>query len=151
MQILWPLIGALVLGSGAPASTSSSNAPNDAVDSTWSARGDLARKRIAAGGLDACDTAVEEAFRDAKATVESGVRDYGLDVHIGEERLVVLYRYKASRLEAFAMLHVPAEWAVYQPAGSKTLRFIVDAQKCAFSLCTNGPTSDGPCDKKKGP
>jgi hypothetical protein len=63
----------IVLAYLAFASTTPSTDPlpvpgSDSVTRSWSARAALATKRLQAGGLDACDRAVETAFAGAKAS-----------------------------------------------------------------------------------
>ena len=38
---------------------------------------------------------------------------------------------------------------MYQKTHSKTVRFVIAGEaKCAFDLCTDGPTPDGKCPEK---
>ena len=107
---------------------------------------ELAKSRIAKGGLDACDLALEKAFQAAKQTKEKDVRSYNLAIEVDGRVLGAFYRYTGDKLDGFALVAVPSQWVAYQKADSKTLRFVVaPPQNCAFSLCTNGPTADGPC------
>jgi hypothetical protein len=128
--------------------------PKDPVEATWRARADLAKRRLAQGGLDDCDTAVERAFQKAKQTKEKqkDARTYDLSIDIGGKALVVVYRYEGNQLDGFALVVVPPQFVAFQKADSKTFRFLLGApQNCAFSLCTRGPTDDGPCAEKTPP
>ena len=119
--------------------------PKDPVGATWRARADLAKRRLAQGGLDACDTAVEKGFQGFKET-KKDARIFELSIDVDGKVLVVFYRYQGNELDGFAMVSVPPQWLAYQKANSKTLRFLLGPpQSCAFSLCTRGPTDDGPC------
>lgn len=121
----------------------------DPVQAAWSARAELASRRLAKGGLDPCDTAVETAFKSAKENQEKDGRTFELTIDVGGQVLLALYRYQENRLDGFALVAVPPQWVAYQKAESKTLRFIPGPpQSCAFSLCTRGPTDDGPCAEK---
>ncbi|MGZ6162424.1 MAG: hypothetical protein ACXWLS_03765 [Myxococcaceae bacterium] len=121
--------------------------PKDQVDTTWRARKELAQSRIAKGGLDACDLALEKAFKTAKLTKEKDVRSYDLTIDVDGRVLGAFYRYTGDKLDGFALVAMPSQWVAYQKADSKTIRFIVaPPQACAFSLCTSGPTADGPCE-----
>ena len=124
----------------------------DPVQATWNARAELARRRLAKGGLDACDTAVEKAFQAAKQTPEKDGRTFDLSIDVDGQILLALYRYRGNTLDGFALVAVPPQWIAYQKADSKTFRFILGPpQNCAFSLCTRGPTNDGPCAEKTRP
>jgi hypothetical protein len=122
--------------------------PKDPVEATWRARADLAKRRLAQGGLDACDTGLERAFQAAKQTKEKQKdgRTYDLSIDVGGQVLVVVYRYEGNQLDGFALVVVPPQFVAFQKADSKTFRFLLGPpQSCAFSLCTRGPTADGPC------
>jgi hypothetical protein len=122
--------------------------PKDPVEAAWRARADLAKQRLAKGGLDACDTAVEKGFQGVKET-KKDARIFELSVDVDGQVLVVFYRYEGNTLDGFAMVSVPPQWLAYQKANSKTFRFLLGSpQSCAFSLCTRGPTDDGPCAEK---
>ncbi|HVP63136.1 MAG TPA: hypothetical protein VMT11_21440 [Myxococcaceae bacterium] len=126
--------------------------PKDPVQAGWSARAELAKRRLAKGGLDACDAAVEKAFQAAKQTQEMDWRTFDLSIDVGGQVLLALYRYQGNQLDSFALVALPPQWVAYQKAESKTLRFILGPpQNCAFSLCTRGPTDDGPCAEKTRP
>lgn len=121
----------------------------DPVQAAWTARAALGRSRLAKGGLDGCDTALEKAFQEAKQTTERDGRTFDLAIEVGGQTLLVLYRYHGNKLDSFALVAVPPQWVAYQKAESKTLRFILGPpNSCAFSLCTRGPTDDGPCIEK---
>lgn len=124
----------------------------DPVQATWNARADLAKRRLAKGGLDACDTAVEKAFQAAKQTPEKDGRTFDLSIDVEGQVLLALYRYRGNTLDGFALVAVPPQWIAYQKADSKTFRFILGPpQNCAFNLCTRGPTDDGACAEKTRP
>jgi hypothetical protein len=124
--------------------------PKDPVDATWRARKELAQSRIAKGGLDACDLALEKAFQTAKLTKEKEVRSYDLTIEVDGRMLGAFYRYTGDKLDGFALVALPSQWVAYQKPDSKTIRFVVaPPQDCAFSLCTKGPTPNGPCEKAR--
>jgi hypothetical protein len=86
------------------------------------------------------------AFDASTEKNEGGWRTYELAVDVGGEVLLATYRYQGTRLDGFGLVRLPSTWVAYQRAGSKTLRFLLgDPHRCAFSLCTRGPTSDGSC------
>ena len=120
-------------------------------ESTWRARAELAKRRLAAGGLDACDQAVEQAFQASKPETSGGNTMYPLDVEVGGRKLLLAYNYQGGQLDSFAFLAIPSSWVAYQKVDSKTVRFVHAESKCAFSLCTSGPTSDGACAEKGKP
>jgi len=121
--------------------------PKDPVDEAWRARKELAKSRIAKGGLDACDLALEKAFQTAKLTKEKDVRSYDLVIKVDGRMVGAFYRYTGEKLDGFALVALPSQWVAYQKADSKTIRFVAAPPRdCAFSLCTNGPTDDGPCE-----
>lgn len=120
-------------------------------ESTWRARTELAKQRLAAGGLDACDQAVEKAFQTSKPETAEGGTMYPLDIEIGGRKLLAAYNYRGGQLDSFALLGMPATWVAYEKVDSKTIRFVVADSKCAFSLCATGPTSDGTCAEKGKP
>jgi hypothetical protein len=141
------LLALLVSLLAAPVTTRADE-PKDPVEATWRARADLAKRRLAQGGLDACDAAVEKGFQGVKET-KKDARIFELSIDVGGQVLVVFYRYQGNALDGFAMVSVPPQWLAYQKANSKTLRFLLGPpQNCAFSLCTRGPTDDGPCAEK---
>jgi hypothetical protein len=124
----------------------------DPVQATWTARAELARGRLAKGGLDVCDTAVEKAFQAAKQTAEKDGRTFDLSIAVDGQVLLAVYRYRGNTLDGFGLVAVPRQWVAYQKAESKAIRFILGPpQNCAFSLCTRGPTDDGECAEKAGP
>lgn len=141
LVLLASLVG-ISAASGHPATT-----PADPVEATWKARSELAKKRLDKGGLDPCDLAVERAFQSYEREVEGGKRRFSLDIELDGARLIALYEYAGGKLAVFSLTGVPSSWALYQKAGSKTLSFLLGEGRCAFDLCTAGPTPDGPCNK----
>ena len=122
------------------------------MQATWKARQDLARQRIAKGGLDACDLALERAFEASKEKSEGGWRTYELAVDVEGQVLLAAYRYEGNRFDGFGLVRLPSKWVAYQRADSKTLRLLIsEPHSCAFSLCTRGPTADGACAGEKKP
>ena len=99
------------------------------------------------GGLDPCDLAVERAFQSHEREVEGAKRHFSLDIELDGARLIATYEYSGGKLAVFSLTGVPSSWALYQKAGSKTLTFQLGEGRCAFDLCTAGPTPDGPCNK----
>lgn len=123
----------------------------DQVAATWRERAALAERRLAGRQLDACDRAVEEAFRSARGEVtKDGQRQYALAIRIEGRLLLVTYGYKGKRLDTFAVAALPAGWFAYQKADGKTLTVLLsDGPRCALDLCTSGPTADGPCEERR--
>ena len=73
----------------------------DPVQASWSARAELATRRLGKGGLDACDTAVEKAFQTAKQTPEKDGRTFNLSIDVDGQILLALYRYRGNTLDGF--------------------------------------------------
>lgn len=140
--VLMGSLGASAVASGHPPTT-----PADPVEATWKARSELAKKRLEKGGLDPCDLAVERAFQSYEREVEDAKRQFSLDIELDGARLIAKYEYAGGKLAVFGLTGVPSTWALYQKAGSKTLTFLLGEGRCAFDLCTAGPTPDGPCNK----
>lgn len=134
--------GGICVASGHPATP-----PADPVEATWKARSEVARTRLEKGGLDPCDLAVERAFQSHEREVEGAKRHFSLDIELDGARLIATYEYSGGKLAVFSLTGVPSSWALYQKAGSKTLTFQLGEGRCAFDLCTAGPTPDGPCNK----
>ena len=141
---------ALLAGFGGVAIASSHAAPppDDPVEVTWQSRTELARKRLDKGGLDACDLAVERAFLSHQRSGTGATRRFSLGIEIEDARLIATYEYSGAKLAVFGLLGVPSSWALYQKADSKTLTFLLGKGRCAFDLCTAGPTSEGYCRKE---
>lgn len=120
---------------------------SDSVTRGWSARAALAEKRLQAGGLDACDRAVETAFAGARAKADGAKRIYLLKIEVEGERLPMLaaYGYDGSRLEDFVVVALPPGWLLRQPVGSRTLSVLLSTPSCAFDLCPSTPLAGAPC------
>lgn len=145
--MLASLLVASVLHAGPAAGAAS---PSDPVDAAWKARAERAVKKLSDPKLDACDRAVEEAFRDAKQQGSGGTKSYGLVIRVGARHMLVAFEYEGAKLIDFAMFNVPEKWMIHQPADSKTVSVVLgDGPRCAFDLCANDPFSDGPCAEKR--
>jgi len=125
--------------------------PTTTPEAIWKSRAELAKRRLAAGGLDACDRGLEQGFQAVKGSTAEGKSTYPLDIEVKGKKLLVTYSYTGNQLDAFAIIAIPSSWVAYQKADSKTLRFVAGEANCAISLCTNGPTTDGPCVEKGTP
>jgi len=141
----WPaaILGALLAIGATPTA--------DGLEATWKSRAELANKRLATPALlDACDKAIEQAFTKAKASPGENDTLYSLEIDIdGDKALVTYDYYKSGALDSFAVVKLPTGWVMVQKTHSKTLRFIVPGNaKCAFDLCTDGPTTNGKCVEK---
>jgi hypothetical protein len=117
----------------------------DELAKKWAQRADAAAKRLVAPGLDACDIAVERAFKAAKESMKGDFRSFELNVDISGSALNASYSYKDGRLASFELYKLPSRWVARQRVGSKTLSILVADSYCAFDLCTNDPFADGPC------
>ena len=130
--------------------SSAAQAANGA-EASWKSRAELANRRLAAPALlDACDKALEQAFKKAKVDLADNGTLYSLEIVIDGATALVTYAYfRSGDLDSFAVVSLPPGWVVYQKTKSKTLRFIVPGSaKCAFDLCTDGPTAEGRCAEK---
>lgn len=122
----------------------------EGVDPSWKARVELATRRLAAPALlDSCDKAVERAFQTSKPNTGEGGTLYPLEIEVDGRKALFTYNYKGGQLDSFAVLNLPSSWVMYQKTHSKTVRFVIASEaKCAFDLCTDGPTPDGKCPEK---
>jgi hypothetical protein len=138
----WPVVlPLLLLGAGESA--------REGVEATWKSRVELSTRRLAVPGLlDACDKAIEQAFQKSKPNTGDTGTLYPLEIEIDGRKALVTYNYKGGQLDAFAVLSLPSSWILFQRPNSKTVRFVVGDAKCAFDLCTNGPTAEGKCPEK---
>lgn len=137
----------LALASTTPPADRPQDRGGDSVARAWSARAALAAKRLQAGGLDGCDTAVEKAFAGAKLKTNGAKRSYLLKIDVEGERLPMLaaYGYDGSRLEDFVVVTLPPGWLLRQPTGSRTLSVLLSEKSCAFDLCPGDPLAAAPC------
>jgi hypothetical protein len=117
----------------------------DPVARGWSARAALATQRLAGGGLDVCDRALERAFQGAKLETQGAKRMYLLRIEIDGDALLTTYGYDGERLEDFGVVALPPGWFLRQPAGSRTLTVLLSKKNCAFDLCPGDPFSGAPC------
>jgi hypothetical protein len=122
----------------------SAQAP-DTVAAAWKSRAGAAAKKLAAPGLDKCDTGLERAFQESVETTSGKQRSFGLHVTIDGQTMVASYNYVGQRLNAFMLVELPPEWLAVQKAESKTLNILVQNSGCTFDLCTNDPFATGPC------
>lgn len=139
----WPAtVSVLLLGTVVAAA--------EAVDPAWKARVELATRRLASPALlDSCDKAVERAFQTSRPNTGEGGTLYPLEIEVDGRKALVAYNYKGAQLDSFAVLSLPSSWVMYQKLHSKTVRFVIAGDaKCAFNLCTDGPTPDGKCPEK---
>jgi len=124
----------------------------DPVSAAWRARAELAAKRLAGPGLDACDRGVELAFQHPEEKVTGSRRAFFLSIEVDGNAMLVTYSYEMQRLEAFGVVALPPGWFALQKAGSKTLTVLLShGSKCALDLCTDDPTAGGPCAEKRAP
>lgn len=122
----------------------------DPISAAWRARAELAGKKLAGPGLDACDRGVELAFQHPKENVSGSRHDFLLAIEVDGKEMLVTYSYESQRLEAFGIVALPPRWFALQKADSKTLTVLLsNGSKCALDLCTNDPTADGPCAERR--
>lgn len=122
--------------------------PKNPIDDAWAARATRATKKLEDTGLDACDRAVEVAFRDFGVRRDPAGATYTLEIRVGAERMFAGYRYVGGKLDDFQLFGIPEKWMVHQPANSKTVSVVLGSgPRCAFDLCANDPFSEGPCRK----
>ncbi len=118
----------------------------DPVRAVWRARAQLATKKLAGSGLDACDRGVELAFEEAEERASGDHRLYMLAIRVDGKQLLVTYNYEGQRLESFGIAALPPGWFTVQKTESRTLTVLLsNGSKCALDLCTTDPGSDGPC------
>jgi len=117
----------------------------DPVAAAWKFRAGAATKKLAAPGLDKCDTGLERAFQEPVETTSGKQRSFGLHVTIDGQTMVASYTYVGQRLSSFMLVELPPEWLVVQKSESKALNILVQNSNCTFDLCTNDPFITGPC------
>ncbi len=121
---------------------------SDAITKAWRTRAALAAKKLAAGGLDACDRAVELAFQRPMSKASGNNRMFLLSIEVGGETMQVGYSYDGPKPGTFVVGSLPPGWTVMQKAHSKTLSVFPGNEKCALDLCTSDPLVEGPCVEK---
>jgi hypothetical protein len=120
------------------------------VERAWRARADLASRKLAQPGMDACDRAVEEAFRQPRTDTTDGHRTYLLSIGNGREQMLVAYFYEQDVFKTFSIGALPPGWVVLQNAGKKTVTVRPGGLKCVFDLCASDPLVEGACREDRG-
>lgn len=138
-------ISLLMLGS-TPSTPARGGSPGtDSVAAAWKARAELASKRLEGTGLDACDRAVEMAFKSPDVGNNNGKRMFVLRLEIGGKAMMVGWGYDDQKLADFSIATLPPRWITRQVAGQKTLTVLPAESNCAFDLCPNEPLANGRC------
>jgi hypothetical protein len=138
-RALFVSILALLAGSG------HASVGGGAVDLAWRTRADLAARKLARPGLDGCDRAVQQAFRQPRAEGTYENRTYVLSIEKGNERMLLAYFYDRGTFKSFSIAALPPGWILLQKAGSKTVTVRPAGFKCVFDICTSNPLVDGAC------
>ena len=144
-QIALAVAGVAVVFLAQPPLVLAADSAPDVVRKAWSVRAAASAKKLAAPGLDKCDTGIEGAFRYPEETTSGKLRSFKLTIDIDGQEMVVSYSYVGQRLNAFILDELPPGWLAEQKTESKTLRIIVESSNCTFALCTNDPFISGAC------
>ncbi|QSQ19445.1 hypothetical protein JY651_29490 [Pyxidicoccus parkwayensis] len=140
------VVASLVMLGSAPGTPARGGAPaTDSVAAAWKTRAELASKRLESAGLDACDRAVEMAFKSATASSKGGKRMFALELAIKGKTMMVAWGYNGQKLDDFSIATLPPRWFIRQVAGHKTLSVLPSELDCAFDLCPDDPLANGPC------
>lgn len=140
------VVASLVMLGAAPGTPARGGTPTtDSVATAWKARAERASKRLEGAGLDACDRAVETAFKSAALSSKGGKRMAVLEIEINGKVMMVAWGYNGQKLADFSIGNLPPRWITRQVAGQKTLTVLSSDFDCAFDLCPQDPLANGPC------
>ena len=115
------------------------------IDKIWNERVKIADKILSKTGLDSCDRAIENAYKNVNLNRRNGNKVYELNIKINKKNMKVGFSYIGESLDSFLLFNIPQYLIVVQKSKSKTLTVLNQKQNCAFDICTNNPTLVGPC------
>jgi hypothetical protein len=141
ISIRWLLVTILLL----PLTHAVANTNGDPIANAWRQRAQVAAKKLAEPGLDACDRGIELAFQKAKESTTGTIRTYELLVQVSKQTLRAAYSYEGQKLSSFELISLPPNWFARQRVDSKTLSIIVGTANCAMDFCTDNPLVPGSC------
>ncbi|NBD08515.1 hypothetical protein [Corallococcus silvisoli] len=140
------VVATLMMLGSAPSTPTRGGAPvADSVAAAWRARVELATKRLEGARLDACDRAVELAFKSVEVSTKDNQRRFGLVIEIEGKAMLVAWSYNGQKLVDFSIGALPPKWFLRQVAGQKTLTVLPAELDCALDLCPPSPLANGPC------